>query len=64
VKRAPKPWPLVVVKLVDGFIAQAKAAGIQGRAQVYEGDAADGHFYSIVIRIHAGETVMARAHKR
>lgn len=63
-KLSPKPWPLVIVKLVDGFVAHAKASGVKGRVKVYEGDGAEGHFYSIVVQVHAGETVMTRAPRK
>lgn len=59
-KPAPKPWPLVIDRLVGGFVDVAKHHGVHGRVRVFETQESGVTYYAITVLVPAAETVAAR----
>jgi len=56
-KRAPRPWPVVIRRLVDEFVLIARKHDIgRGCVRVYEGDEKGERIYFILARVPAQET--------
>jgi hypothetical protein len=60
-KSAPKPWPLVIDRLVAGFVDVAKDHGVHGRVRVSETKERSVTYYPIAVLVPAAETVPARS---
>lgn len=63
-KRAPKPWPVVITRLVDTVAAAAKEQGVRGVVRVYELEERGKRYFAVAAVVPASETVAARATRR
>lgn len=61
--RLSPPWPDIIHKLANAFVAAARDIGVRGGIRVYETTESGETFYVVAVRVPASETVMSRAMK-